>query len=218
MHGNNEHIGYLDLVVYEHLFSLLPGYLATQDVQYLLSELREDLPTVNTPNLKTIHQTTLSCSKCENLCQDAQLPKWNLQDPDILFVAPNQIISQDVSEFFLPALKEAGFSANRCALTFATRCSPKNSKVTETNANNCSLYLHGEISHLKPKLIFLMGKISAVAFSEGLKDMKLDAEGGVIKWLGPWAYMCVPSLGWVLSANKTQEFKNHLRTAYEFCY
>lgn len=56
---DGKEIGYLDLVIYEKLFNLLTNYLPQADCQQVVSELREELPVVNVPSLKVIHQSTL---------------------------------------------------------------------------------------------------------------------------------------------------------------
>lgn len=215
----NQSIGYLDLEIYEKLFGVLEGNFPQADAQQIISELRDELPVVNSPSLKVIHQTTLNCSKCPNLNANAALPKWNVSDPDLMVVLPNPSISTQASEILIEALKNSGFSASRATLTYATRCTaPKGVSISKSDCENCSNYLMGEISHLKPKLIMLLGKVSADTFNPIFDGETLKDTVGHINWLGPWAYMVVESPEYIAHRGSTDTYKAYFKNAYSFCY
>jgi uracil-DNA glycosylase len=216
---DGKEIGYLDLVIYEKLFNLLTNYLPQADCQQVVSELREELPVVNVPSLKVIHQTTLNCEKCPNLNHDAALPKWNLVDPDLLIVLPTPSLSNDASEILLNALKNSEFSSSRCALTYAIRCTSSNkTKQDKSEMINCSNYLLGEISHLKPKLIMLLGKTSALTFNKSFEGENVSEMSGIINWLGPWAYMIIESPEYIAFKNTPEIYETYFKNAFSFCY
>ncbi len=215
----DQSLGYLDLKIYEKLFGVLEDNFPQADAQQIISELRDELPVVNSPSLKTIHQTTLNCAKCPNLNHDASLPKWNVVDPDLMVVLSNPSISSQASEILIDALKDSGFSASRALLTYATRCTtPKGVSIIKSDCENCSVYLMGEISHLKPKLILLLGKVSADTFNPIFEGESLKDTVGQINWLGPWAYMVVESPEYIAHRGSSDSYKANFKNAYNFCY
>lgn len=216
---DGDSIGYLDLIIYERLFGLLTNYLPQADCQQVISELRDELPVSNSPSLKTIHQNTLNCEKCPNLNHDAALPKWNLVDPDLLIVLPTPNITDKASDILLNTLKNSEFSSSRCALSYAIRCSSSNKlRPDESEMINCSNYLLGEISHLKPKLIMLLGKTSALTFNQSFEGENVSKMSGSINWLGPWAYMIIESPEYITFKKTPEIYETYFKNAYNFCY
>lgn len=217
MTEQHSELGYLDMGIYQKVFELISGYLAPPDVQNVLDDLRKDLKPTNGPSLKILHQNTLVCTKCDNTTSQAILPSWNLSDPDILFVSSSPSLSKDGLDILVKSLKKTGFSSNRCALTYAVRCKKKT--YTDQDIENCASYLYGEISHLKPKLIVLLGAVSVKSLTAtALKQQEIM---NTIYWLGPWAYIVLPSPSYI-AYNKSEEalvgFEQGLELAYEFCY
>jgi hypothetical protein len=210
-------IGYLDMEIFEHTFDILQNYLPIADCQQIFDELKQDLPLVNSPALKVIHQTSLSCTKCPDVNQDAILPQWNIVDPDLVLVAPSNNFTEEGKRILIESLKLAGFASNRCALTYSARCS-KAGKYSDENVINCSSYLIGELSHWKPKLVIFMGAMSLVSISTEFKKEKISDIAGEINWMGILPYMIIESPNSVSYNSNESNYHNYFQVAHDFCY
>ena len=216
MAGDKQSMGYMDLVIFEKLFELLPNYISIPDCQMVFDDLRDLIPLENSVDLKTIHNASLNCTRCEGLGSNQVLPSWNTTDPDIVFVSSNAKLSEPGAELLIKCLKTAGFNSSRCALSYALRCPAK--KYDIENISNCSNFLLSELSIWKPKLIVLMGKNALMSFSQVFKDEKLQDVSGDIYWLGPWAYMPIESPDSATFKTDLSHYLQYFIDAYEFCY
>lgn len=210
-------IGYLDMEIFEHTFNVLQNYIPIPDCQQIFDEVKQDLPMVNSPALRTIHQTSVACTKCSDVNHDAIVPQWNIVDPDLVLVSPSNNFTEDGKAILIDSLKLSGFSSNRCALTYSARCS-RTGKYTDENMVNCSSYLIGELSHWKPKLTIFMGAQSLVSISQEFKKEKISDIAGQIYWMGILPYMVIESPNSVSYNSNESNYHNYFQVAYDFCY
>ena len=204
----------------EVLSEKLVTYLPIADVQVLLDDLRDELYSgLDLGTLKTLHTITRNCRKCPAMIPDPNLPKWNLQDPDVMFIAEQPLRTSDEIDLFVATLKTSGFNSNRVMLTYVNRCSvAEKRRATVDEINNCLGYLHHEIQLVKPKLLVPLGLLPTSTLL--LSDIKLASERGKICWLGPWAIMPTYSLSYVLNGSEhlRETFEQDIKFANSFCY
>jgi len=198
----------------------LGNYMHRADIQTVLCELRDELYSkIEEDSLKNVHAVSQNCHRCEDIKSTADLPRWNLVDPDCLFVAesPN-CFSQEVAGFLVKTLSEVGFSSRHVCLTYLNRCQVFGRKYSAEESYNCKPYLYTEIEILKPKLIVLFGSIvnSAVLKSE----IELESDRGKVLWVGPWPVMCMwsPTYPFRSGESKSDQFRRDIETAYNFVY
>jgi uracil-DNA glycosylase family 4 len=206
----------------EVLCEQLPKYaLGNADIQVILAELREELYSkVNPPaNLRTLHSVTRNCRRCPNLMHPADLPAWNVTDPDCLFVVESpSALSPEATQLLIDGLSKAGFKSRNIGMTYVNRCKAKARKHTGVEIANCMSYLHAEIQLMKPKLIVPLGLVSSsVVLST---PVELGEERGKIMWLGPWAVMPTWAPGYVKRAGGrvAEQLAQDFTSAFNFVY
>lgn len=201
----------------ERLFAKLSDHLNPADVQVIFDDLRHELYNgVEAPDLRDLHAVTLNCRKCDHAKPEPQLPKWNVVDPDCVFIAETPFYDSEHSKFFVDCLVKSGFSSQRVTLTYLNRC-PAKAPYTIEHVNNCAQYLYAELAILKPKLIVPLGYNATAIFgpTERLRDIR-----GTVMWLGPWAIAPTYAPAYALKSgdHMVEAFKSDLSSAYTFCY
>lgn len=150
--------------------------------------------------LKDIHTVTRNCNKCQ-IPSIAELPKWNIENPEIVIVIDSPSLPSDAVAVMLDAFKHAGLSSDQLCLTYVNRC-PVQRKYEPQEVLNCSSYLHAEITALNPKLILCLGGTPATAIfgapPKSLKDFR-----GQVTWIGSWPIMVTYSPMYVLRAGES---------------
>lgn len=205
----------------EVLCEQLPKYaLGNADIQVILADLREELYSkVSSTNLHTLHSVTKNCRQCPNLLPGAELPAWNVVDPDCLFVVESPSgLSPDALQVLVDGLSKVGFKSRNIGMTYVNRCKAKARKHTPVEIANCMGYLHAEIQLMKPKLIVPLGLVSSsVVLSSAIE---LGEERGKIMWVGPWAVMPTWAPGYVKHAGGrvAEQLAQDFTTAFNFVY
>lgn len=166
-------------------------------------------------SLNEIHTVTKNCRKC-NIESSAELPKWNVENPDIVVVIDSPNLPADAISVMLSAFKLAGLSSQQLCLTYVNRC-PVPRKYEPQEVINCTKYLHSEIFALNPKLVLCMGGLPATAIfgspPNSIKDIR-----GEITWLGSWPIMTTYSPMYVLRSGESaqQAFNNDIQSSQSF--
>ena len=170
------HVGFMETDMLELLSGHLSNKIPLSAISEIYQDLRLDLLSRKSNHqIKDLHTVILNCRKCEMQQTTPELPKWNVKNPDVLFITDNPSLDSDSVSFFLSALKEAGFESSNVCLTYVNRC-PVKRKYTNQEVFNCSPYLHNEIQLLNPKLIVTLGSVPLISLL-GL-DVKLKEYRG----------------------------------------
>lgn len=210
-------LAFNDSRLLEVLSNLLPKYLDQADAQVVLSELRDELYSgiqIAEGDLRYLHTIVSHCRRCPEVAPKPILPRWNLADPDVVFVAENMSFPQDIGNYLVDAMRKAGFSSRRSALTAVTRCPMPARAPQPEEVQMCSRFLSAELQLLRPKLIVALG---ATAVSALIKSpVKITEERGRIYWVGPWPVMATFSPAYAM--RKGAEFDQDLAKAHQFCY
>lgn len=210
------HVGFMETDMLE----LLSGHLANKIPLSAISEIYQDLrldllSRKSNHQIKDLHTVILNCRKCEMQQTTPELPKWNVKNPDVLFITDNPSLDSDSVSFFLSSLKEAGFESSNVCLTYVNRC-PVKRKYTNQEVFNCSPYLHNEIQLLNPKLIVTLGSVPLISLL-GL-DVKLKEYRGNLTWLGYWPI--IPTYSPIYAVRNGQNFQEQflsdIKSAHNF--
>lgn len=211
-------LGFLETEVVSNIFSAIQDKVSNSTFLEILQESRITHVAENTKvKITDLHTVTHNCRKCDfHSSITPLLPKWNVNDPDVVFIVDSSALDQQVSAVFVSALKTAGFTSEKVCLTYLLRCPTKS--IEEHYINNCSQYLHTEIQIMNPKLICTIGSnsLSALFGTETkIKDYKSQ-----ITWLGSWPILPLYSLNYILKAGETalQSFQSDMNQAYHFVY
>lgn len=133
-------------------------------------------------NLAGLHTVTRNCTKCE-IASSAELPKWNVENPDIVVVIDSPNLNQEAISIMIDAFTSAEIQSQQLCLTYVNRC-PVKRKYEQEEIFNCSPYLHTEIQILNPKLIVTLGAVpTSCIFGNSVKITDLR---GSIRWIGYW--------------------------------
>lgn len=200
----------------ENLYLYLKDYLPESTISSIYQDLRTDiLSQKNNLSIKDFHTITINCRKCSLSGTSPELPKWNVKDPSVLFIAENPSLDEQSVNIFLTALKEANFKSSDVCLTYLNRC-PVKRKYTTQEVFNCSPFLHTEIQLFNPKLIVTLGSLplsSLLGTNVKLKDYR-----GNIIWLGNWAILPSYSPLFILKngENYIDQFTSDIKSAYNF--
>lgn len=210
-------LGFMEGDIVSSIFSAIQDRLPNQTFLEIVKEARENLTSYMTSSKITdLHTVTHNCRKCSFSSISPALPKWNVQNPDVLFILETSNIDQNASALFVSALKEAGFKSDNVCLTYLLRCPTKD--IQQEYINNCAAYIHQEIQIMNPKLICPIGGtvLSTLLGTEvKLKDYKSR-----ITWLGSWPIYPLYSLAYINKAGESalSDFKADMNQAYQFCY
>jgi DNA polymerase len=210
------HVGFMET----DMLQLLSGHLSNKIPLSAISEIYQDLrldllSRKSNHQIKDLHTVILNCRKCEMQQTTPELPKWNVKNPDVLFITDNPSLDSDSVTFFLSSLKEAGFESSNVCLTYVNRC-PVKRKYTNQEVFNCSPYLHNEIQLLNPKLIVTLGSVPLISLL-GL-DVKLKEYRGNLTWLGYWPI--IPTYSPIYAVRNGQNFQDQflsdIKSAHNF--
>lgn len=208
-----------------HLETILPEHVSRGEVQIILDSLRSKLyeglagHKENNKALRSIHGAVSRCRVCPNMKPDPQLPKWNVVDPDIMFLQNMPVSGSDADKFFVAALKDAGFRSSRLCVTSVVRCYPQENRQPEAEEiSACTTrYLFSEIQLMKPQLVVALGGLPAGVLLGG--QIKITEERGNLFWVGPWPVLATYSPAYAIRTDRqSQELSKDIQRAYEFLY
>lgn len=210
------HVGFMETDMLELLSGHLSNKIPLSAISEIYQDLRLDLLSRKSNHqIKDLHTVILNCRKCEMQQTTPELPKWNVKNPDVLFITDNPSLDSDSVSFFLSALKETGFESSNVCLTYVNRC-PVKRKYTNQEVFNCSPYLHNEIQLLNPKLIVTLGSVPLISLL-GL-DVKLKEYRGNLTWLGYWPI--IPTYSPIYAVRNGQNFQDQflsdIKSAHNF--
>jgi len=213
-------LGYMESQVIESIFTAFEDRIGQTDLISIIKDSR--IPALSTQNnfkITDLHTITHNCKKCQKqISVDPQLPKWNVTNPDVVFIMDSPSLNQQASALFISALKSAGFSSEKVCLTYLVRCPVNSNSFDQTIIDTCSPYLHQEIQIMNPKLIIPVGNNVLKTFFG--PDAAIKTYKGKITWLGSWPIFPVYSLLYILKAGASAEevFQADMLQAYPFCY
>lgn len=215
-------LGFMESDVVERIFNAVETQLGETDIVRVIQEARMERSNSILANMKItdLHTVTHNCRKCQStgINPSPNLPKWNVVNPDAVFVLDSPVIDQQSSALFVSALKKVGFKSEKVCLTYLVRCPIHPSAITLSQMDNCASYLHQEIQMMNPKLICPVGT-NSLKFFFG-QDAAIKNYKGKISWLGSWPIFPLYSLSYILKAGATAEdsFNADMLQAYQFCY
>lgn len=177
------HLGLAETDLLQSLHRRLSNRFIESQVNDIFQDIRTDLVARKVPlTLTELHTVTRNCTKC-NIASTAELPKWNVTDPDIVVVIESSSLPSDAIGVMIEAFKSAGIQSTQLCLTYVNRC-PVQRKYDQNEISNCAPYLHSEIQLLNPKLIICLGNLPAsILFGVPLKMKDIHGE---VRWLGYW--------------------------------
>lgn len=212
------YLGLLETNMLSHMYETFTNHIPNERLVSLFQEVRTDILTSkNNINLKDLHTVTKNCKKCPEVQGSSELPKWNSQNPDVLFIADNPRIDKESADLLVSSMKSAGFDSTKVALTYVTRC-PLMRKPEPKEVSNCAGYLHTEIQLLNPKIIVPLGLLPLSVLYRS--NIQLKQYRGNISWLGYWPILATYSPIYCLRSEgqQTEQFLSDIKTAYDFCY
>jgi len=219
--GSGSYLGLAETDLMSSLHERFSKRMIESDVNEIFRDARTDILSRKiSTSLKDLHTVTKNCRKC-TVDSSPELPKWNVENPDIAIVVESPAISPEAISLMVNGFKKAGLNSQQLCLTYVNRC-PVKRKYENQEIINCSSYLHLELQLLNPKLILCLGGLPAsVLFGTNIK-MK-DVRGNVM-WLGYWPVLSTYSPMYVLKSSSfdqnsiTDHFENDLLNAYNFLY
>lgn len=214
-----------DTRLLQELEGILPSYVSRGETSVILDTLREGLyeglqgqeDTAKT--LRSIHGAVSRCRLCPNVKPEPQLPKWNVVDPDIVFVQNTPISGSDGDKLFVKTLREVGFRSGRLCSTSIVRCYPKENRAPDpAEVSNCTTrFLFNELRTMRPQLIVAMGGLPATVLLG--EKTKVTEERGKIFWAGPWPILVSYSAAYAMrSERQISEFTSDIQKAHTFLY
>lgn len=210
-------LGFMETKLVENIFTSLDGKVSNSKFLEIVQDARfTSVANQNKLKITDLHTVTHNCRKCSFSGITPNLPKWNVNNPDVMFIVDSSAIDQQASAFFISSLKTSGFTSEKVCLTYLLRCPTKN--YEEQYIENCANYLHTEIQIMNPRLICTIGaNVLSVLFGTELKIKDYKSK---IHWLGSWPILPLYSLNYVLKAGDTaaQSFQADMNQAYQFCY
>jgi uracil-DNA glycosylase family 4 len=213
------HLGLAETDLLSILHARLSKRFIESEVNDIFRDVRTELTSRKVPlSLQDLHTVTRNCNKC-TISATAELPKWNVVDPDIVVVIDSPSLPGEAIAIMVDGFKSAGISSGQLCLTYLNRC-PVARKYEELEIKNCSPYLHSEIQLLNPKLIVCLGNLpSSVLFGLPLKMKDIH---GQIRWFGSWPILSTYSPLYVARAAQTenssvvQQFQQDIVHAKQF--
>lgn len=213
------HLGLAETDLLSSLHERLSKRFIESEVNDIFQDARTDIVSRKVSlTLAELHTVTRNCKKC-SINTTAELPKWNVTDPDLVVVVESPSLPLDAINIMIEAFKAAGIQSSQLCLTYLNRC-PVQRKYDEQEITNCSTYLHSEIQLLNPKLIICLGNLPAsVLFGVPLKMKDIH---GQVRWLGYWPILSTYSPMYVsraVQANQSavvQQFNQDIINAKNF--
>lgn len=216
--GSSEaYLGLAETDILSTIYSRLENRMSISEITQLFHDIRVDILSRKiSTNIKDLHTVTKNCRKCK-IDTVPELPKWNVENPDVAIVVDSPSISPEAITLMVNAFKESGFSSDQLCLTYVNRC-PLRRKYEEQEIINCSPYLHLELQLLNPKLILCLGSTPAsVLFGS---QIKIKESRGNIMWLGYWPILVTYSPMYILKSggNTPEHFSIDIKQAYDFIH
>lgn len=209
-------LGFLESDILSYIYEKLSYKIVGSELNQIFQDLREDLvlSRKNLLSLRDLHTVTVNCRKCK-IDLSPELPKWNVENPDVAIVIESPSISPEAISLMVSTFKEAGFSSQDLCLTYINRC-PARRKFEPQEIANCLPYIHTELQIMNPKLIVCLGAIpSGIIFGSpvSLKDI----HGSVI-WLGHFPVISTYSPMYVIKSrgSSSEVFASDIANAYNF--
>ena len=212
----SSYLGFMETELIENFHSKMSGSVPDSFLFEVYKELRTDiLSRKESHSILDLHTATKNCRKCSLSGVIPELPKWNVTDPDVMFVVESPNISPEAVELLLRSLKTSGFDSSKVCLTYVNRC-PAKKKFDAEEIANCMPYLHSEIQLLNPRLIVSLGLLPLVSLIG--TEVKIKDYRGNILWLGYWPILPTYSPMYALKSGKQQidQFINDIKTAHTF--
>lgn len=217
--GGSVHLGLAESDLLQNVYERLTKRFTETYLNDIFQEVRIDILSRKlSTSLKDVHTVTRNCKKC-NIPSVAELPKWNVENPDIVVVVESPSISQEAIDIMVNTFKKVGLSSQQLCLTYVNRC-PVKRKYENSEILNCSPYLHTEIQLLNPRLIVCLGVLpSTVLFGTPLK---LKDVRGEIRWLGYWPVLMTYSPQYVIKSLEVEsnfvieQFETDILQAFNF--
>jgi DNA polymerase len=212
---SGSYLGLAETDLMESLHNRLSKKIIESELLDVFQDVRKDILTRSKKlTLHELHTVTKNCRKC-SIDSSSELPKWNVQDPDIVIVADSPSMQQEGVDLMIDALKQAGLTSSQLCLTYVNRC-PVFRKYDNQEVLNCTPYLHSEIQILNPKLVVCLGATPAsVLFGS---TIKIKESRGQVKWLGSWPILMTysPSYSFRSGEHAIDSFKNDIKQAKQF--
>ena len=209
-------LGFMETDIVSNIFSAIDKKLPNADVADIIKEARVSSNSLKTSlKITDLHTVTHNCRKCQ-FSSTPVLPKWNVNNPDVLFIFETSYLDQASSDFFISSLKEVGFSSEKACLTYLLRCPTRD--VDQKYIDNCLPYLHNEIHIMNPKIICPIGNnVLSNLFGT---DLKIKDYKQKLNWLGSWPIYPLYSLNYVLKSGEPAQasFKEDILQVYQFIY
>jgi DNA polymerase len=210
------YLGFMETELLEIVYKNLTGLIHDSALTTLFKDIRSELLSrkVNY-KIKDFHTVTKNCNKCDVGSISPELPKWNVTNPDVLFIIDSPNMQQEAVSLFLKSLKDAGFDSTKVCLTYVNRC-PAKRKFTNQEVFNCAPYLHTEIQLLNPKLVVTLGSLPAYTLFGS--EIKIKEYRGNITWLGYWPVITTYSPAYALKAGQSvaDHLLSDIKTAHTF--
>lgn len=210
-------LGFMETDIVSSIFEAIDGKLPNADVVKIVKEARVSAIAAKTSmKITDLHTVAHNCKKCQFNNISPALPKWNVNNPDVLFVLETSYMDQASSDFFINSLKSSGFSSDKICLTYLLRCPTR--EVEQKYIDNCVSYLQTEIQIMNPKIICTVGaNVLSALFGS---DLKIKDYKQKLTWLGSWAIYPLYSLNYVLKSGDTaqESFQQDISQVYQLCY
>ena len=215
--GSETYLGLAETDILSTIYSRLENRMTISEITQLFHDIRVDILSRKiSTNIKDLHTVTKNCRKCK-IDSVPELPKWNVENPDVAIVVDSPSMSPEAITLMVNAFKDSGFSSDQLCLTYVNRC-PVRRKYEEQEIINCSPYLHLELQLLNPKLILCLGGTPAsILFGS---QTKIKESRGNIMWLGYWPILVTYSPMYILKSggNTPEHFSIDIKQAYDFIH
>lgn len=209
----NIYLGLGETDLLESIHQRLSKRVIESELNTIFRDLRTDILSRKiSTSRKDLHTVTLNCKKCQ-IDSIAELPKWNVDNPDVVVIIDSPSLPSDAINLMVNSFKKIGFSSEQLCLTYVNRC-PVKRKYEPSEVINCSNYLHLELQILNPKLIFCLGATPlSVLFGT---DVKIKDIRGKLLWLGYWPIIGTYSPMYTLKSELSDVFESDVIQAYNF--
>jgi uracil-DNA glycosylase family 4 len=210
-------LGFMETDIVSSIFEAIDKKLPNADVVNIIKEARVSVSSSKVSmKITDLHTVSHNCRKCSFNNIVPALPKWNVTNPDVLFILETSYMDQNASDLLISSLKNSGFSSENICLTYLVRCPTRD--LDQKYIQNCISYLQSEIHIMNPKLICTIGA-NVLSFIFG-QDLKIKDYKQKITWLGSWPIYPLYSLNYVLKSGESakESFQQDISQIYQICY